>query len=96
MNCKSTSRNLCNNHLCHICNTRRLSNYIDDKYWLYDKNGISPKFVTKGTSKKYWFSCKKCGHHIDKTPSNFLNKDGCKYCSNKAQGKLCDDENCKL
>ena len=50
--------------------------------WDYDKNELSPSDVLSGSSKKYWWKCKK-GHSWQTTIHNrkMLNS-GCPYCSN--------------
>ena len=57
---------------------------------------MTPREVTKGTHKKYWFQCDTCPHHFESSLSNITNsKNGTwrPYCSIPTK-KMCDDINC--
>lgn len=55
--------------------------------WCYEKNdklGLNPNKITKGSSKKVWWVCSKCGNEWEAKISNrSINKRGCPYCSNQ-------------
>ena len=52
--------------------------------WDYEKNGdVSPDIVLYGSSKKYWWKCKKCGHSWLSTVVNRTNGHGCSKCRDK-------------
>ena len=59
-----------------------------------EKNDTKPNQITKGSTKKYFFNCDKCGHEFLKQ-INLIKKlvGWCSYCSNN---NLCDDSNCKI
>lgn len=47
-----------------------------------DKNSISPKEITYGSSEKVWWICKN-GHEWEASVNNRVRKSGCPYCTNK-------------
>ena len=52
------------------------------KEWDYDKNGdLTPEKVTKGTHKKVWWKCPKCGESYDQVVKNKIFGHRCPYCS---------------
>ena len=59
--------------------------------WVSEKNnGLTPRDITKGSSKKYWFQCDECPHQFEKIIYDITKPTGgswCPYCSNR---KLCD------
>ena len=57
------------------------------------KNKFKPREVFKGTHKKCWFNCDKCGHDFETAISSISGKRSrwCPYCSNQ---KLCIKSNC--
>lgn len=84
---------------CPYCSNQKVcvDNCLDTRYpkiakeWHPSKNGkITPKDITSGTQKNYWFQCSK-GHEWKASPGNRTRQDQqCPYCSNK---KACKD-NC--
>jgi len=56
--------------------------------WNYNKNDILPTSITKGSSRKVWWICKKCGNEWMATPRNRI-KGGteCPNCSLSKIGK---------
>lgn len=57
-----------------------------------DKNAISPKEVSYGSGKKYWFDCDKCPHDFQSSPNKITSKNRwCQYCANRILcAKDCD------
>jgi hypothetical protein len=55
------------------------------------KNKIEPKFIAKGSSKKYLFDCKECGHEFDAPVNGIVRGRWCIYC---AHLKLCENTEC--
>lgn len=51
--------------------------------WNYEKNDIKPTEISKGSSKRVWWLCKKCGYEWQSSPNNRLRKNSkcpnCKY-----------------
>jgi very-short-patch-repair endonuclease len=58
-----------------------------------DKNKLKPREVTKGTPRKFWFDCDKCGHDFYSDLHNItaVNCTWCPYCANQ---KMCVMEDC--
>ena len=65
--------------------------------WVSEKNnGLLPREVTKGTSKKYWFQCDTCPHLFKSSLSTITQKKcptWCPYCA-KCSQYICKEENC--
>ena len=81
---------------CNICYNKSLASHEKAKYWHPTKNGNkTPRDITKGTNKKYWFKCPTCKHDFETRISSITRKKNtwCPYCSNKI---LCDDNNCNF
>jgi very-short-patch-repair endonuclease len=72
---------LCKNMNCSNCYYKSLVVVEYIKY--YQKcNGINPRFIHKGSEKKYIFYCKDCKHYIEKSPESIkINERACLYCS---------------
>ena len=61
-------------------------------YWS-DRNELKPREVTKGSEKKIWFDCDKCGHEFESSPYSITkNNRWCPYCANQ---KLCNNISCE-
>ena len=58
-----------------------------------DRNPFKPREVTKGSGKKCWFDCDRCGHDFESSLSNITKNNGtwCPYCANPCQ-KLCRED----
>ena len=57
------------------------------KEWDYEKNKdiADPMKVTRGSAKKVWWKCSKCGHSWQATVNNRSRGSGCKPCSFKSE-----------
>ena len=55
------------------------------------KNEVSPREVSKGTEKKYYFDCSACKHEIFVCPKEVVAGSWCSYCTNH---KRCISESC--
>lgn len=52
--------------------------------WYYEKNTeISPTDLTKGSGKKVWWKCQKCGHKWVSAVKDRINGHGCPECAKK-------------
>lgn len=51
--------------------------------WDYEKNTIKPSKISKGSSKKVWWRCKKCTNSYETSVANKCLGRGCPYCSGK-------------
>ncbi len=53
--------------------------------WDYERNGsVKPDSVSYGSTRKYWWKCKDCGHEFLMAPNNRTNQgQGCPICSGK-------------
>lgn len=90
--CSIISRKLCFDKDCKICLNKSFASHDKSKYWS-NENGIEPRYVFKGSDKKYMFDCD-CGHTFESVLKNITIKNcWCFYCSNKI---LCNDKNCNI
>ena len=86
--CSINTSKLCN---CDFCYKKSFASHPKAVFWHPTKNGnIKPRDVTKGASRKYWFTCGECPHDFDTEPYNITgpNAGWCPYCNKK----LCDDD----
>jgi very-short-patch-repair endonuclease len=92
--CCKPSKKLCNKDDCKKCFEKSFASHEKSKYWSIKNGDIKPRYVNKGSDKKYWFKCE-CEHEfeqsLDKITGKNMNR-WCAYCTNQ---KLCDDDNCK-
>ena len=63
--------------------------------WIVEKNnGLTPRDITKGSGKNFWFQCDTCPHQFQKGINHLvrpLRGSWCPYCKGQ---KLCEDEKC--
>lgn len=53
------------------------------KEWNNRLNNKQPTEVTKGSSKKYWWTCSKCGYEYQASIKHRMHGTGCPLCANK-------------
>lgn len=91
MNCQCSfcgNRRLCTDIDCKICKDKSFSDHPYAKFWS-PKNELKPRDVFRGSTKKYWFNCTKCGNEYETSPGAIVIKGtGCPYCVNKTEGKM--------
>jgi DNA-directed RNA polymerase subunit RPC12/RpoP len=88
-------KRLCKDMDCKICFKKSFLSVLiarDNVEWNRKKNREKPRYISKGSSKKYWLKCTKCKHDFDITPKGFTSGHNCSYCTNQ---KLCDNDDCK-
>jgi hypothetical protein len=81
---------LCNNTHCNFCFNNSFASHKKALYWS-DKNDISPRYITKSSSKKYIFNCIDCNHSFKSAISDISSGYWCGYCANH---KFCDNNQC--
>ncbi len=92
--CCFPTKKLCDDKSCVHCFNKSFASHEKSKYLIDD---VDPRYIFKGTGKKYNFKCNNCYHIFDtvigcitvKTSRNSW----CPYCS-KTPKKLCENENC--
>lgn len=86
------NRKLCGNENCDSCYNKSFASHEKSKYFS-EKNNVNPILLLKGSGKKYYFDCIKCGHEL-LTSLKQISSQGhwCSYCSHQ---KLCENTNCK-
>lgn len=93
--CYVKNKKLCNNKKCEECKNASFASVDKSKYWS-DKNKISPREITKGSTLKFWFVCKK-GHEFQKAIKTIKKNSFCPYpCCCSSSKSLCDDKKCKI
>ena len=86
--CAKGSAALCDNLLCDFCKNKSFESHPKSKYWIHEKNGISPRFVCKSTDKKFYFKCK-YGHEFQISPAHINNLGNwCRFCLYKGEAKM--------
>jgi very-short-patch-repair endonuclease len=81
---------LCNDNKCDMCYNRSFANHPKSLQWS-NLNEISPRFVLKGSRKKYLLNCDNCNHTYNIIINRILSENAdCPYCFSK----LCSDINC--
>ena len=87
------NRKLCGKEECILCFEKSFASNEKSQFWS-TKNNVSPIEINKGTFKKYFFDCKKCGHELLISLKGITNdKKWCCYCSHQ---QLCEDETCNF
>ena len=86
--CSKHSHKLCDNEECTFCLNNSFASHEKAKFWS-DKNNISPRYITKSSSKKYLFDCNLCKHTFTSAISDISSGYWCGYCVNH---KFCDNE----
>ena len=63
------------------------------KEWNYEKNGnITPRDITWGSNKKFWWKCSTCGHEWNvRVAGRTRENTGCPVCANKTLAKGIND-----
>jgi hypothetical protein len=99
--CPYCSQKICNKEECTHCYNKSFASYenktangkLKVDCWHSTKNGgLTPRDVSKGTKKKYWFQCDVCDHDFNSQLASISGLNSwCPYCP--AQ-KLCDEEEC--
>lgn len=54
------SLQLCQDRNCNDCYDKSFANHPNSKYWDYQKNALTPRFVLQNSNDLYWFKCNKC------------------------------------
>ena len=84
---RTNKKNMCG---CHYCSGHRVLNGYNDlattnpeliKEWDYEKNDISPTEVSKGSNKRVYWICSKCGNKWQATINSRTRGNGCSNCS---------------
>jgi very-short-patch-repair endonuclease len=86
------NQRLCDDPECEFCYNRSFASCPKSNCWS-SKNNVLPRFIFKGSGKKFWFNCDVCPHEFDIILYNVVKGSFCPYCSNV---KLCDDVNCEI
>jgi very-short-patch-repair endonuclease len=87
--CAKPCHKLCENNDCNFCFNNSFASHEKSKEFS-KKNNLNPRFIFKGSSTKYIFTCNKCHHEYNTIIGN---ESWCSFCSNK---KLCETNNCIL
>ena len=72
---------------CSFCFNNSFASHEKSKEFS-NKNNINPRFIFKGSHKKYIFNCNQCNHEYETIIGN---ESWCPYCVNKTEQKLYDD-----
>lgn len=82
--------NVAKGKTCPYCSGQRVLKGFNDlltfkpdilKSWS-DKNSIKPDEITRGSNKKVWLRCVKCGHEYETSPNNIMQaQETCPVCN---------------
>lgn len=91
--CKYCSNNvLCDDNNCQTCFNKSFASHPKSKFW-NSENKVSPRKISKISTKEYSFNCNSCGHQFSIIIRHINHYNSwCKYCSNT---KLCKNDNCE-
>ena len=89
------NRKLCKDINCTQCHEKSFASSPRAVFWDYVKNvKKTPREVSKGSGKKFWFDCHECEHSFESILKNVTKLNSwCPYCSNPPQ-RMCEDMNC--
>ena len=77
---------------CPICSNKLIVKGINDlattnpellQEWDYSLNNVKPNQISKGSEKKVWWKCNKCGESYESFLYSKEKNKGCPFCSNK-------------
>jgi very-short-patch-repair endonuclease len=86
--CCVSSDKLCENNNCKYCFNKSFASHSRSQYWS-KKNNISPRQITIGSGKKYWFDCNECSYTFEKhLKSISTHNSWCPKCVNKTEKQL--------
>lgn len=87
---------LCDDEHCGICFDRSFSSHEKVRYWSALNGNINPRFVFRGSLKRYWFDCE-CGHKFNMQMETIgIANYWCPYCCSKIPRVLCNEESCEM
>jgi very-short-patch-repair endonuclease len=82
--CSIANPLLCSNDNCGHCYNRSFSSNPMSIYWS-NNNRIKPRYIFKGTDKKYLFICNICNNEFSKRPLSINYGGWCPTCKNKTE-----------
>ena len=88
--CNKKRGSFCKNDHCYYCFHRSFSSHHRSQF--LSNNQIDPRYVSKASTKKFWFDCHVCHHSFYSQLSNISCNKWCPYCAHQ---KLCNDINCQ-
>jgi hypothetical protein len=88
--CSKPCQKLCKNKDCTFCFNNSFASHEKSQFWS-NKNDISPRYITKSSSKQYLFDCNICNHTFKSAISDISSGYWCGYCVNH---KFCNNEEC--
>jgi len=87
-------KRLCQEKECTNCLNRSFESSARSKYWNYEMNSKTPRYVSLCNNKKFWFTCGECKHDFQAIPGNIkIYNSWCPYCGNN---KLCGIKDCMV
>ena len=94
--CSNPPKKLCDIENCTSCFNKSFASHEKSKYLI---DNVNPRFIFKGTGKKYNFRCNLCNHLFCKIIGSITvvtsRNSWCPYCSNPPK-LLCEDNNCNI
>lgn len=93
IDCKVSSRNLCNNEACYNCYNKSMASHPKSCNWS-SSDAKRPRYVTKGSNYKAIFNCDNCCHSFSKRIVDVVKGGWCQYCC-VGRSIICSDIDCK-
>ena len=89
--CCTGASKLCDDMCCTFCFD---ASFMSNDKSAYLTDDVHPRFIRKGSKKKYNFYCGKCTHVFEQSICEIVSRNGwCPYCSYPVK-KLCNNDSC--
>lgn len=87
-------KKLCDDQECKKCFDKSFAAHKHSGQWLNDKNKKTPREVSMGSGKEFWFKCGLCSHVFESKLSVISSRGRfCPFCSG---ARICYSENCEM
>jgi very-short-patch-repair endonuclease len=88
-----SNHQLCDNNDCNQCFEKSFASHEKAKFW-NESNITKPRYILKGTHRKYKFNCDTCIHIFETSIGSIVGLNTwCPFCGNQ---QLCDNTDCSI
>lgn len=95
INMVCTAKRLCVDENCDKCYTKSFASSDKAQFWSA-YNTISPRNISKGSKKRFWFDCDQCGHSFETQLGSITGMGSwCPYCAIPSK-VVCGDDGCDV
>ena len=86
--CCTITHKLCKEEDCQHCWNASFASSLHAAEFDIERNKVTPRQVTKGSGKKYWFACNDCHHSFKSALSHITSGKWCPSCKHKTEKKV--------